>query len=421
MEMQCPSKRMHVKLRAEKLRRRSADTKKDSPGLPFEVLEKVLLFSAPSTLRKILSYTRVHRCIESSALVLNAQCRTSDREAGECKEMLSRAHRAYAAMARGRPTPKISKIPQANVTQIALGDGLVHVSSDDASVCSYRADGSTAMRYAGHDGGVWTFQRAGAVMVTGSTDKTARIWCCTTGAELHRLQHHISTVRVVKCNGEYVLTGGRDGLIGVWSIDGRLLHALRGHTKSIRCMDCDGDYLVTGSYDGTVRLWDYKQGRYVRTLHTHSHRVYAVRLRNGTVASAGLDASVRVSSVDGARSCAHSGHSSLVAWIDLQDNYVVSSGADGTLIKYDYIYERAVFTIQMDSPIRGQAIRNNVLLVASSSVLRAYSFTTGKQLVEIFSAELIQTFAAEDFRIAVGFLDRGVQKIAVFDYDGGTG
>jgi F-box/WD-40 domain protein 7 len=49
----------------------------------------------------------------------------------------------------------------------------------------------------GHTGGVWTSQVSedGAIVVSGSTDRTVRVWSTASGECLHNLQGHTSTVR----------------------------------------------------------------------------------------------------------------------------------------------------------------------------------------------------------------------------------
>ena len=62
----------------------------------------------------------------------------------------------------------------------------------------------------GHVGGVWCVAMAGGVLVSGSTDRTLRVWSATTGGCLHTLVGHTSTVRCVLLANGFVVSGSRD-------------------------------------------------------------------------------------------------------------------------------------------------------------------------------------------------------------------
>ena len=56
----------------------------------------------------------------------------------------------------------------------------------------------------GHTGGVWSSQMSecGSFIVSGSTDRTVRVWDVATGRCLHNLQGHTSTVRCMALKGK---------------------------------------------------------------------------------------------------------------------------------------------------------------------------------------------------------------------------
>ena len=70
-------------------------------------------------------------------------------------------------------------------------------------------------------------------MVTGSRDKTARIWDATTGTELFTLEHEEGvTSASFSPNGQRVVTGsnGFDKTAHIWdATTGKLLFILKGH------------------------------------------------------------------------------------------------------------------------------------------------------------------------------------------------
>jgi WD40 repeat protein len=118
--------------------------------------------------------------------------------------------------------------------------------------------------------GHWSFIHAlavtpdGSLIVSGSSDKTVRVWDLERGIELHTLEGHAESVEVVAA-GELgrAVSGSADGVIKVWDLNkGKELWTLEGHTKKIKALAIskDGRQAVSGSEDGTIRVWDLDKG-----------------------------------------------------------------------------------------------------------------------------------------------------------------
>lgn len=54
----------------------------------------------------------------------------------------------------------------------------------------------------GHTGGVWSSQMSGNIIISGSTDRTLKVWNMDTGHCIHTLQGHTSTVRCMHLHGK---------------------------------------------------------------------------------------------------------------------------------------------------------------------------------------------------------------------------
>lgn len=54
----------------------------------------------------------------------------------------------------------------------------------------------------GHTGGVWSSQMSSKYIISGSTDRTLKVWNAETGHCEHTLYGHTSTVRCMHLHGE---------------------------------------------------------------------------------------------------------------------------------------------------------------------------------------------------------------------------
>jgi eukaryotic-like serine/threonine-protein kinase len=122
------------------------------------------------------------------------------------------------------------------------------------------------------------FSPDGTRIITGSHDRTARIWDARTGAQLAVLSGHGERVdsAVYSPDGKYVLTASWDRTAQVWDArTGARLTQLKGHTGELysAAYSPDGKHIVTASQDKTARTWDAATGAALRVLAGHGDYV----------------------------------------------------------------------------------------------------------------------------------------------------
>jgi WD40 repeat protein/tRNA A-37 threonylcarbamoyl transferase component Bud32 len=141
----------------------------------------------------------------------------------------------------------------------------------------------------------------GCRAVSGSGDRTLRLWDLESGRTLLIFQGHVGAVRAVTVtpDGRCILSGGNDRTLRVWDVEsGRAMATLTGHTGAVRAVVVtpDGRRAVSGSDDRTLRVWDVETGHILRTLEGHTGGVTAVTLTpdGRSVISASDDRTLRV-------------------------------------------------------------------------------------------------------------------------------
>ncbi|GAA6032308.1 hypothetical protein JCM8097_008111 [Rhodosporidiobolus ruineniae] len=127
------------------------------------------------------------------------------------------------------------------------------------------------------------------VLMTGSWDRSVRIWNLETGKEVGVLRGHTRGVRALQFDALKLVTGSMDSTLKIWNWrTGECMRTLRGHRDAVICLTYDRQLLVSGSGDSTIRVWDFGTGE-VYTLRGHSEWVNSVALWDSNAADGGCD------------------------------------------------------------------------------------------------------------------------------------
>ena len=164
----------------------------------------------------------------------------------------------------------------------------------------------------------------GTRIVSGSMDKSVRVWDASTGstgAELGTLNGHTKGVTSIafSSDGRRIVSGSWDNSVRMWDAStGAELKTLNGHTENVLSVafSSDGTRIVSGSGDQSVGVWDALTGAEFKVLNGHTGAVSAIApSSDGTrIASGSADCSVRVWDI-----MDHDKH-----WVPTPDNWIIS-------------------------------------------------------------------------------------------------
>ncbi|PIK49830.1 putative pleiotropic regulator 1 isoform X1 [Apostichopus japonicus] len=222
--------------------------------------------------------------------------------------------------------------------------------------------------------------------VSGSNDRTIKIWDLASGTLKLSLTGHVSAVRglavskrhpylfsagedkMVKCwdleqnkvirhyHGhlsacfdlalhptiDILATCGRDSSIRIWDMRTKAcIHTLTGHTNTVASIQCQSSepQIVSGSHDATIRLWDLAAGKSRATLTNHKKGVRSVVLHPKLymMASASPDNIKQWRFPEGNFTQNLSGHNAIINCLAVNaDGVLVSGGDNGTIHLWDW-------------------------------------------------------------------------------------
>ncbi|MGB3920053.1 WD40 repeat domain-containing protein, partial [Methanothrix sp.] len=120
----------------------------------------------------------------------------------------------------------------------------------------------------GHTSGVGAvaISQNGKQAISGSFDRTLKLWDLEKGQEIRTLVGHTGRVGAVAISqdGRRAISGSDDSTLRLWDLEkGQAIKTLRGHTDGVGAVAVsqDGRRAISGSFDNTLKLWDLETDR----------------------------------------------------------------------------------------------------------------------------------------------------------------
>ncbi|KAL5374623.1 hypothetical protein DPSP01_011804 [Paraphaeosphaeria sporulosa] len=247
----------------------------------------------------------------------------------------------------------------------------------------WKAATPNAIYLNGHTDSVYCCQFDESKIITGSRDRTIRVWDMNTyecikviGGPTHRpvsntppamdthrakvvnnpslngtekgndmyhvpADYHDASILCLQYDDTIMVTGSSDHTCIVWDITGKdyvPMYRLRGHQAGVLDVCLDDKHIISCSKDSAIIVWDRQTGRQLRTLTGHRGPVNAVQLRGNLLVSASGDGVAKLWNLDsGVCIKDFPSEDRGLAAVEFSDDakYVLAGGNDHVVYKFD--------------------------------------------------------------------------------------
>ena len=268
-----------------------------------------------------------------------------------------------------RPQDSLDRYNEAWRALTGLGEPTFAVETGIFELCN--ANPRPIQTFSGHTLFVMSvaFSADGKLALSGSLDKTLKLWDVATGRELRTFKGHTDLVHSVAFSPDrkLALSGSRDTTLKLWDVaTGRELRTFSGHTNEVMSVafSPDGNLALSGSADKTLKLWELATGRELRTLRGHTELVSSVAFSpDGKLALSGsADRTLKLWDVATGRELRiFSGETEGVLSVAFSPdgNLALSGGADKTLHLRDFTRPARYGEFDALLPKARQALQKN--------------------------------------------------------------
>ncbi|KAH7023838.1 WD40-repeat-containing domain protein [Ilyonectria destructans] len=285
----------------------------------------------------------------------------------------------------------------------------------------------------GHSDSIYCLQFDEYKIITGSRDKTIRIWDMRTlecrlvigppevineagmliddegnpvhyaaGSDNERTAtsmptlatfptHHKASILCLQYDDEILVTGSSDSSCIVYDVRAgyRPIRRLRHHTSPVLDLAFDEKHIVTCSKDTSICVWDRETGALLRQLRGHGGPVNAVQMRANTIVSCSGDFRVKLWNIDTGKNIREfAGHTKGLACSQFSEDgrYIASAGNDkviriwdantGECLREMRAHENLVRSLHIDS-VSGRLISGSY-----DTDIKVWDMETGHQLLD---------------------------------------
>ena len=233
-------------------------------------------------------------------------------------------------------------------------------------------------------------------------DKQVKCWDLEYNKVIRHYHGHLSGVYALALHPELdvLMTGGRDSACRVWDMRTKLqAMCLSGHDNTVGAVVSQraNPQVITGSYDSTVKLWDLAAGKCATTLTHHKKGVRALALhpREFSLLSASADNIKKFGMTHEAGGGAAFKHNMLSKQRTIvnalavnEDDVVVSGGDDGSLWFWDHhsghCFQKSQAKVQPGS------------MVSEAGIFAAAFDKTGTRLITVEADKTIKMWKQDE-------------------------
>ncbi|KAM3965544.1 uncharacterized protein ACR2FA_000391 [Aphomia sociella] len=221
---------------------------------------------------------------------------------------------------------------------------------------------------------------------------------------------------------EFIVTGGLDGLLKIWSFYNNkleLVHTLAGHSMAIVsiAVSPDGYTIASSSLDSTIIIWDLTSGKKVHEVQTGATDTWKVAFSpNGVqIASGGHTGKIVIYGVEKGRPDkvmdTRGKFTMSVAW-SADGKYIASGAMDGAVCIMDVAQGKLLHTIEAHT----QSVRN-VAFSPNSRLLATASNDGNVKIFDVASGNLQNTLPHKTWALCANWSCEGL-RIATATADG---
>jgi WD40 repeat protein len=297
----------------------------------------------------------------------------------------------YSNFSKGVCSVKTLLGHNSGVTSLVLREGVLLSGSRDKTIKIWDLRTNTCIvTLEGHTEGISSLVLRDATLISGSYDKTIKIWDLRTNTCIATLEGDAKVLSLALKEAT-LFSGCSDATIKIWDLRTNTCTAtLSGHTCVDNSLVSKDTTLFSGSTDETIKIWDLKTNTCTATLKGHTREISSLALRDATLFSGSWDKTIKIWNLE-SNTCTDTltGHSGSIGSFALRDATLISGSSDHTIKIWDLGSNTCMATLLGHGAVPALALKDATLFSGSldgTITIRDFAASHAQIFTEIASA-----------------------------------
>jgi len=126
-------------------------------------------------------------------------------------------------------------------------------------------------------------------LVSGSGDKTLRVWDMDSGRCKQVIKGHTGEVFCVKFIRNTIVSGAADKTLRLWDLESSECLKIMAHPEAVYACEMTETFIWSGCGDPHIRMWDVKSGECLRVIKAHTDGIYSIQLQGDKLVTGSID------------------------------------------------------------------------------------------------------------------------------------
>lgn len=215
----------------------------------------------------------------------------------------------------------------------------------------------------GHQGDVLSLTITENKIISGSQDKTIKIWDLNTAKLLHTLSGHNSGIYSLAVSNNRLVSSSADRTIKIWDLNSNeLMVTLLGHNSHVYSLSASNDKFASASLDKTIKIWDFETKKIYKIIQTGESSALSICIYNDKLIGGLGDGTIKIWEINSGRLLtSYQENNESITSVCVSNGVIISGSKDKTIRIWDletlelintlYGHKAPVWTVTVDTGI----------------------------------------------------------------------
>lgn len=226
-----------------------------------------------------------------------------------------------------------------------------------------------------HTGAVYSLAIQNNNLISASTDKTIRIWNLDTLKLSTSILAHENQIYCIYCKDNFLISSSLDKTIKIWNIEAKSLIGVIKLELSAWSIIIHQNKVIAGLSDGSLRVFNLANGSLISSCKEHTEAITQIKIYNNKLYTSSKDKTVKIWNIDNLSLINDIKDIKQVIWcLLIENNYIFTGGDDRTLRVYDTNQNKTIQNINAHNDWISQLIsyNNKVISLSADGVFKLW-------------------------------------------------